>query len=184
MFGRKKEVDPVRDSDGHRGSDQTLTNDHTHATPAQIKRATRTRWIWALISAFLLLLTVIFLILVEVGNIGDRAVSRDTYFIKLDLSNIVPVSVPNALLINSIAQTLGLNDYYQVGLWNYCAGNNGEGLVSCSKPETLWWFNPVEIIQSQLLAGASSTSISSPNICLHATVANGKPCSCPPGRCD
>jgi len=163
MFGRKKEVDPVRDSDGHRGSDQTLTNDHSQATPAQIKRATRTRFIWALISAFLLLLTVIFLILVEVGNIGDRAVSRDTYFIKLDLSNIVPVSVPNALLINSIAQTLGLNDYYQVGLWNYCAGNNGEGLVSCSKPETLWWFNPVEIIQSQLLAGASSTSILSPN---------------------
>ena len=168
MFGRKKAVDPVTDSDGHRGSDQTLTNDHVHATPAQIKRATRTRFIWALISAFLLLLTVIFLILVEVGNIGDRAVSRDTYFIKLDLSNIVPVSVPNALLINSIAQTLGLNDYYQVGLWNYCAGNNGVGLVSCSKPETLWWFNPVEIIQSQLLAGASSTSIPFPSP-LHKT---------------
>jgi hypothetical protein len=160
MFGRKKEADPITDSDGHRGSDQTLTNDHSHATPAQIKRATRTRFIWALISAFLLLLTVIFLILVEVGNTADKSVRRDTYFIKLDLSNIVPVSVPNALLINSIAQTLGLNDYYTVGLWNYCAGNIGEGIVSCSKPTTLWWFNPVEIIQSQLLAGASSKSIS------------------------
>lgn len=157
MFGRKKS-EPSSDIDrtsDHPGSDRTLTNDASHATPAQIKRATRTRFIWALLAAFLLLILVIFLILVEVGNIGDRAVSRDTYFITIDLSHIVPVSVPNSLLINSIAQTLGLNDYYRVGLWNYCAGNVGEGIVSCSKPETLWWFNPVDIIQSQLLAGAS-----------------------------
>jgi hypothetical protein len=160
MFGRKKS-EPSSDIDrtsDHPGSDRTLTNDASHATPAQIKRATRARWIWALLAAFLLLLSVIFLILVEVGNIGDRAVSRNTYFITIDLSHIVPVSVPNSLLINSIAQTLGLNDYYNVGLWNYCAGNIGEGLVYCSKPTTLWWFNPVDIIQSQLLAGASSKS--------------------------
>ena len=160
MFGRKKS-EPYSDIDranDHPGSDRTLTNDASHATPAQIKRATRTRWIWALLAAFLLLISVIFLILVEVGNIGDRAVSRDTYFITIDLSHIVPVSVPNSLLINSIAQTLGLNDYYRVGLWNYCAGNVGEGLQFCSKPTTLWWFNPVDIIQSQLLAGASSKS--------------------------
>jgi len=156
MFGRKKS-EPSSDIDRteHPGSDRTLTNDPSHATPAQIKRATRTRWIWALLSALLLLISVIFLILVEVGNIGDRAVSRDTYFISIDLSHIVPVSVPNSFLINSIAQTLGLNDYYHVGLWNYCAGNIGTGLQYCSKPTTLWWFNPVEIIQSQLLAGAS-----------------------------
>lgn len=151
MFGRQKS-DP--------GSDRTLTNDNGTAQPSkwQIKRATRPRFVWALIAALLLLISVIFIILVEVGNIGDRAVSRDTYFINLDLSNIVPVSVPNAVLINSIAQTLGLNDFYRVGLWNYCAGNIGEGIITCSKPQTMWWFNPVEIIQSQLLAGASSKS--------------------------
>lgn len=159
MFGRKKAPDPAGDRTGdHPGSDRTLTNESAHASPAQIKRATRTRFIWALIAALLLLISVIFLILVEVGNIGDRAVSRDTYFIQIDLSNIVPVSVPNAMLINSIAQTLGLNDYYRVGLWNYCAGNIGTGILNCSKPQTMWWFNPVEIIQSQLLAGASSMS--------------------------
>lgn len=156
MFGRKK---------SDQGSDRTLTEDHAGAQPtqSQIKRASRSRFVWALIAAFLLLISLIFLILVEVGNIGDRAVSRDTYFITLDLSNIVPVSVPNAVLINSIAQTLGLNDYYRVGLWNYCAGNIGTGLVNCSKPQTMWWFNPVEIIQSQLLAGASSKSFISRN---------------------
>ncbi|KAM0715702.1 hypothetical protein Q7P37_009202 [Cladosporium fusiforme] len=152
MFGRKKS-DP--------GSDRTLTENNANADGShqpsrwQIKRATRPRFIWALIAALLLLISVIFVILVEVGNIGDRAVSRDTYFINLDLSHIVPVNVPNAVLINSIAQTLGLNDFYRVGLWNYCAGNIGVGIMHCSKPKTMWWFNPVEIIQSQLLAGAS-----------------------------
>lgn len=160
MFGRKAS-DPASDGTGdHPGSDRTLTNDTTHPTKAQLKRATRTRRIWAAIAALLLVISVIFIILVEVGNIGDRPVSRDTYFIDLDLSNVVPVAVPNAVLINSIAQTLGLNDHYRVGLWNYCAYNIGEsGFDNCSDPKTLWWFNPVEILQSQLLAGASSKSI-------------------------
>lgn len=80
-----------------------------------------------------------------------------------DISDIIPVSVPNAVLINSIAQSLGLHDFYTVGLWNYCEGYNGQGTTSCSDPQTLYWFNPVEIIQSQLLAGATSTSAKPPN---------------------
>lgn len=160
MFGRKKKVEEDRGSDVLAGSDseQTVTN-HPHdfePTPTQIKRATRTRFIWALISSFLLLLSVIFLILVEVGNTSVGSTLNKIYFLKLDISNIIPVSVPNAVLINSIAQSLGLHDFYTVGLWNYCQGYNGQGTTSCSNTETLYWFNPVEIIQSQLLAGATS----------------------------
>lgn len=29
-------------------------------------------------------------------------------------------------LSNSIARTLGLHDFYQVGLWNYCEGYDDE----------------------------------------------------------
>lgn len=76
---------------------------------------------------------------------------------KIDLSNIIPLSVPNARFINSIARSIGLHDFYQVGLWNFCEGYNDEGITFCSKPETLYWFNPIEIILSELLAGASST---------------------------
>lgn len=47
---------------------------------------------------------------------------RSLYFFKLDLADIIPTSVPNASLINSIAQTIGLHDFYQVGLWNFCEG--------------------------------------------------------------
>ncbi|KAK4551971.1 hypothetical protein LTR86_010763 [Recurvomyces mirabilis] len=164
MFGRKKrepedgfvaprDDDYIRDSN----SGRTLTNEPVYADPtkAQIKRATRTRLCWALTTSILLLITVVFIILVEVGTTSPKSIRSSIYFIKLDLSNIIPLSVPNASLVNSIAQTLGLHDFYTVGLWGYCEGLNGQGFTECSKPQTLYWFNPVEIIQSQLLAGAT-----------------------------
>ena len=80
----------------------------------------------------------------------------NVYFIKLDLTQIVPTSLPNARLLSTIAQTLGLHDFYQVGLWNYCAGYVDQGITTCSEPQTLFWFNPIAVIQGELLAGASS----------------------------
>jgi SUR7/PalI family len=91
---------------------------------------------------------------VEIGSTHVKVSSF--YFIRLNLSQIVPASVPNAALLNTIAQTLGLHDYYQVGLWGFCEGNVGVGTTKCSKPQTLYWFNPVEILMSELLAGATS----------------------------
>lgn len=152
MFGRRKK-EPQDAVSGT--SDRTLTDDYA-PTKTQIKRATRTRLTWALVSAFLLLISIVFIILVEIGSTSKASIRANIYFIKLDLTNIVPTSIPNSVLINSIAQTLGLHDFYTVGLWSYCEGYMGEGFTQCSKPQTLWWFNPVEIIQSQLLSGASS----------------------------
>lgn len=146
MFGRRKS----------RASSQTLVTDQT-TSKAQLKRATRTRKIYGLITSFLLLVTVVFIILVEIGGTSVNPILNDIYFIRLDLADIIPVSVPHANLINSIAQTLGLHDYYTVALWGWCMGNIGEGITDCSDPQTLYWFNPVEILQNQLLAGATST---------------------------
>ena len=112
---------------------------------------------WALLTSLLLLISVVFVVLVEIGNVRIRPILNNIYFIKLDLSNIIPVRVPNYTLINSIAQSLGLHDFYTVGLWNFCEGYNSEGVVACSKPETLYWFNPIEILQSELFSGATST---------------------------
>lgn len=123
----------------------------------QIKRATRTRKTWTLITSFFLFVSVIFLILVNIGGTYNKAVIRNWYFLKLDLSNIVPASVPNSGLINTIAQTLGLHDFYQIGLWGYCSGYGNEGVTFCSEPKTLYWFNVVEILTDELLAGATST---------------------------
>lgn len=148
-----------------RASDDTAVEssnpaDHPHPdlTKAQLKRATRTRKTWALLTSFFLFVAVIFLILVEIAGVRNKNIIKNWYFIRFDFSNVVPSSVPNAALINTIAQTLGLHDFYQVGLWGFCEGYKGEGVTSCSDPKTLYWFNPVEILRNQLLAGASSTS--------------------------
>lgn len=105
--------------------------------------------------ALMYIISLVFLILVMIGNINNDAVIRSTYFLRINLANVIPNSIPNAVFINSIAQSIGLHDFYQVGLWNFCEGYNNEGITSCSNPETLYWFNPVQIILSELLAGAS-----------------------------
>ncbi|KAL4809711.1 SUR7/PalI family-domain-containing protein [Aspergillus unguis] len=108
-----------------------------------------------LIRSFIHLIAFIFLLLVVIGDVSNKPVLRDTWFLKLDLTDIIPLSVPNAVFINSIARSIGLHDFYTVGLWNFCEGYNSEGVTHCSKPQTLYWFNPVEIILSELLSGAS-----------------------------
>lgn len=149
MFGRKNK-------DGaDRNSDRTLTNDY-QPSKAQVRRATRARLCWALFTSLLLLISVVFLILVEIGNTSINPRLNKIYFINLNLTNIIPLNVPNSQLINSIAQTIGLHDFYTVGLWNFCEGYNGQGVTACSSPQTLYWFNPVQIITSELLSGAAS----------------------------
>ncbi|KZM25051.1 uncharacterized protein EKO05_0007567 [Ascochyta rabiei] len=132
-----------------------VEQDHPELTKPQLKRATRTRKTWALLTSFFLFVAGIFLILLDISGTYNKHSLRDWYFIRIDLSDIVPSSVPNYALINTVAQTLGLHDFYQVGLWNFCEGYKGEGVTFCSKPETLYWFNPVEILRNELLAGAS-----------------------------
>lgn len=127
-------------------------------TKSQIKRATRTRRVFSYLASFCLLVSVIFVILVEVGGTNSHSSIRNNiYFIRLNLANIVPDSVPDASIVNTIARTLGLHDFYQVGLWNFCEGYNNEGVTDCSNPHTLYWFDPVSIILSELLAGATIT---------------------------
>lgn len=147
LFGRRRSA----------GSSLTAVDQHhpETLTKPQLKRATRTRKIWALTTSFFLFVALIFLILVQISGTYNKDLIRDWYFIRLDLSNVVPSSVPNFALINTIAQTLGLHDFYQVGLWGFCEGYKGEGVTFCSEPKTLYWFNPVEILRNELLAGAS-----------------------------
>jgi hypothetical protein len=72
-------------------------------------------------------LSIIFLLLVIIGNVnGSSKVLSEIYFFKLDLSNIIPTSVSNAVLLNSVARSMGLHDFYQIGLWNFCEGYNDE----------------------------------------------------------
>lgn len=123
-------------------------------------------------------ITIPFLVLVLIGNTHINATLNDIYFFKLDVSQIIPIAVANSNLLNSVARSLGLHDFYQVGLWNFCEGYNDEcvsvsvsvhscscsyvlwlltlcrGVTFCSAPEQFYWFDPVKILVSELLAGA------------------------------
>jgi len=137
-------------------TERTLTAPHVEEiSKAQLKRATRTRKIFALMTSFFLAISVIFLIIVEVANTSPGKVRSSIYFIRLDLSQIVPASIPDSGFLNTFAQTVGLHDFYQVGLWNFCEGYVADGITNCSKPKALYWFNPFEIIVSELFAGAT-----------------------------
>lgn len=146
IFGRRKKAEKEPGVTDRNDSDDTLTDDR-----AFYKKPTGLR----LFTVFIYVCAAIFLVLVEIGNINKKAVIRDTYFLQINLANVIPETVPNAVLINTIAQSLGLHDFYQVGLWNYCAGYDNEGITYCSPRQTAYWFNPVEIITSELLVGAS-----------------------------
>lgn len=151
MFSRRSK--PPSQPPAPPASASTSTTKDDHLSAYHKPRPTGLR----ILTAILYLLATVFLILIEIGNINNKPVIRSTYFLKIDLANIIPASVPNAIFINSIAQSIGLHDFYQVGLWNFCEGYNSQGITDCSSPKTLYWFNPVEIILNELLAGASIT---------------------------
>ena len=134
-------------------SSERLSND-TSYPKSFIRHLTRIRRFFSYFSTFIFLLNLVFLILVVVGNLKPNKTLSRIFFLKLNVSNIVPHSVPNAVLINSIARTLGLHDFYQVGLLNFCAWC-GNDVNYFSKPKTLYWFNPIEILLNELLAGAT-----------------------------
>ncbi|KAK4168913.1 SUR7 family protein pun1 [Cladorrhinum sp. PSN259] len=131
------------------------SNSPHNISKSAMKRVTRIRHYFSLSASLAYLVAWVFLILVLIGNTPGSSVLESIYFFKLDLADIIPMSVPNARLINSIAQSIGLHDFYQVGLWNFCEGYINVGVTYCSKPKALYWFNPVEILMSELLAGAT-----------------------------
>lgn len=85
----------------------------------------------AIAASVLYFLTIPFLILVLIGNTKkSSSVLTETYFFKLDVSQIIPIAVANSNLLNSVARSLGLHDFYSVGLWNFCEGYNDEYVPS------------------------------------------------------
>ncbi|KAI1332683.1 SUR7/PalI family-domain-containing protein [Xylariaceae sp. FL0255] len=117
---------------------------------------TRARRTATIVASVCYLIAVVFLILVEIGSVRGTKILGDIYFFKLNTANVLAQSTPSTLTLqNSIAQTLGLHDFYQAGLWSFCEGYLDEGITDCSKPSSHFWFNPVEILLNELFAGAS-----------------------------
>lgn len=84
----------------------------------------------------------------------------EIYFFRLSLADIIPTSIENAQLINSIARGIGLHDFYQPGLWNFCEGFNDECVTRSAGP--LEWLDAnrpfTEASQAALAPRATSGS--------------------------
>jgi len=141
---------PSNPSPPHLPSTTTTTTPRTHSPHKPL----------TILSTLSFLAALPLLLLIELGNTHTHPILTTIYFLRLDFSHIIPRSAPNALLIDSIARTLGLHDFYQTGLWNYCDGYAGSGITSCGPPRTGYWFDPVEILLRELLAGATSKLLS------------------------
>ncbi|RFU27795.1 hypothetical protein B7463_g8536, partial [Scytalidium lignicola] len=160
----------VASSEKSTPSSSTLGGDEevrSSSDPAYASKNLRRRRNAIIVSCSLLLISFIMLILVMIGNISNKPVLRQTYLFKLDLTNIFPAGAGEVQFVNSIARSLGLHDFYQVGLWNFCEGYNDEGITHCSHPKSLFWFNPVAILLSELLSGATIALPSQINTILH-----------------
>lgn len=88
--------------------------------------APKTRRNTAIAASIFYFVSIPFLILVIIGNTYKNDILDDIFFFKLDVSQVIPISVENSNLLNSVARSLGLHDFYQVGIWNFCEGYNDE----------------------------------------------------------
>lgn len=137
-------------------ANSSIWQDNTYWYKQDLRLNTRARRTFTILASILYLVAFIFLILIELGSTQKSSkLLGEIYFFRLSLADIIPTSVQNAQLVNSIARGLGLHDYYQPGLWNYCEGFNDEGITFCSTPKSYYWFNPVNIILNELLSGAT-----------------------------
>jgi hypothetical protein len=145
-------ADSVHDDQLSQNTNRTsITSGKSQPSTSQVHRKTRTRKIFALLKLLSLYVSSTMLIFVESGNTSITSL----YFFRLDLGEDVQPGLRRAVL-EPAGLDVGLYDFYQVGLWNYCEGLRNQSISSCSKPQALYWFNPVEIGTSQILAGSTS----------------------------
>ena len=125
-----------------------------HLTKADLRTSTKARKAFAIISSVLFFISLVFLILIQIGNLSNMHVLGDLYMFKIDTTNIKLIDGPKSSnQVRLTAQQSGMYDFYQVGLWNFCEGFKGKGIQRCSKPTLMYWFNPVQIILDELMKG-------------------------------
>ncbi|KAF2818172.1 hypothetical protein CC86DRAFT_435150 [Ophiobolus disseminans] len=87
--------------------------------------------------------SLICLVLVIVGQLSTNnkapptLAGRELYFLKADTSKS-----------KNTGDEISIKDFYLVGLWSYCEGDNTSGIEEttyCSSPTTSFWFNPIDV---------------------------------------
>ncbi|CAK7267481.1 hypothetical protein SEPCBS119000_002571 [Sporothrix epigloea] len=134
-------------------------------TPPQgeIWLATRFRRYLIVICCALYLVATILLIVAQTGSTSKSRPSTDIFLYRFNLSVLFDNSygsaanVSDSALSSAKTESLGLHNYYQVGLWGYCVGDSASAFSSCSRPQAFYWFDPVAILLSEMLNTSSLT---------------------------
>lgn len=92
---------------------------------------------------------------VQLGSTGKASASSNIYLFQLDLSSVIPSTKDKTRLINSTARSIGLHDFYRVGLWGFCKGYFDTGVTSCARPQIFFWFNPQQVFLDELLQSSN-----------------------------
>jgi len=110
----------------------------------------------------LTIISLVCLLMVASGQLNkDNKIQRDIYFMKADTSDfndnpkaiqtLNNLNIDNNLLaaLQKASSNLQLEDFYTVGLWNYCWGDeqpDGKQVIKdCSPRKNSFWFDPVEV---------------------------------------
>ncbi|CAK7216327.1 hypothetical protein SCUCBS95973_002775 [Sporothrix curviconia] len=132
-------------------------------SPRQIWIATRIRRYLTGICCALYLIATVLLIVAQTGSTNARQPSTDIFLFRFNLSVLFDESYGSGLNISDLAlseataDSLGLHNYYQAGLWGYCVGDSVSDFTSCSRPRLFYWFNPVAILLSEMLNTSTLT---------------------------
>jgi len=102
--------------------------------------------------------SLICLVFVFAGNLNKNSSTLSKlYFFRADTSGftsnpdlIAGTNIDNAFLkaLQNTQASGNLQDFYDVGLWNYCSGNKSGStytITYCSSRQASFWFNPVSV---------------------------------------
>lgn len=103
---------------------------------------------------------IVLLIFTILGDTWDTPVLRDIYFAKYDTTGLsthlggsAVQDSPAGAVIQGLASSSGLRDYYTFGMWGYCAGyNDGRDGHYCSNRTAAYRFNPIAAVQNDVPA--------------------------------
>ncbi|CAK7201176.1 hypothetical protein SEUCBS139899_003879 [Sporothrix eucalyptigena] len=136
----------------------------TNPSPQQIWIETRARRYLIAVCCVLYLVSTILLIVAQTGSTNNSRSSTSIFLFRFNLSVLFDSSssgtdfnATDLALADAISESLGLYNYYQVGLWGYCEGDSVNDFTSCSRPQAFYWFNPVAILLSEMLNTSTLT---------------------------
>ncbi|CAK7567979.1 MAG: hypothetical protein SEPTF4163_005957 [Sporothrix epigloea] len=119
------------------------------------------RYLIGICCALYLVATLLLIVKAQTGSTSKSRPSTDIFLFRFNLSVLFDSSYDSGLNVSDLAlsnaktESLGLHNYYQVGLWGYCVGETASAFSSCSRPQAFYWFNPVAILLGEMLNTSS-----------------------------